>query len=80
LTRQEKPHGPVYYFSRELTTSRKGLRPFHILPIHRDSHETYSRLIRLFEQNNWAQPQIQIICGTAGIGKFISFIASLSIA
>ncbi|CAF4209710.1 unnamed protein product, partial [Rotaria sordida] len=73
LTRQEQPHGPVYYFSRELTTSRKGLRPFHITPKYRNSSQTYTQLIRLFEQNDWTQPHIQIIYGNAGIGEFISF-------
>ncbi|CAF4525172.1 unnamed protein product, partial [Rotaria sp. Silwood2] len=69
LTRYEQAHGPVYYFSRELTISRKGLRPFHITPKYRDSSQTYTQLIRLFQQNNWIQPQIQIIYGQAGIGK-----------
>jgi hypothetical protein len=77
LTRYEQSHGPVYYFSRELTTSRKGLRPFHILPKYRDSRHTYAQLLRLFQKNNWTQPQIQIIYGTAGIGKFISFLPLL---
>ena len=76
LTRQEKAHGPVYFFSRELTTSRKGLRLFHIPPRYRDSHQTYAKLVELFQQNRWVQPQIQIIYGTAGIGKFISFASS----
>jgi hypothetical protein len=71
LTRQEQRHGSVFYFSRELTTSRKGLRPFHILPRYRDSYQTYRQLIGLFQQNSLVQPQIQIIYGTAGIGKFI---------
>ncbi len=74
LTRQEQPHGPVYYFSRELTISRKGLRPFHITPRFRDPRQIYTQLVRLFQQNNWIQPQIQIIYGTAGIGKFSLFI------
>jgi hypothetical protein len=69
LTRQEQSHGSVYYFSRELTTSRKGLRPFHISPRYRDSHQTYRKLVGLFQQNNLVQPQIQIIYGTAGIGE-----------
>ncbi len=73
LTRREKSHGSVYYFSRELTTSRRGLKPFHILPRYRDSHQTYRQLVGLFRDNNLIQPQIQIIYGTAGIGEFISF-------
>ncbi|CAF1625327.1 unnamed protein product, partial [Adineta ricciae] len=69
LTKQEQTHGTVYYFSNELTTSRKGLRFFHIPPKFRQPHHTHSQITRLFEQNNWIQPQIQIICGIAGIGK-----------
>ncbi|CAF2053256.1 unnamed protein product, partial [Rotaria magnacalcarata] len=69
LTRQEQPHGPVYYFSRELTTNRRGLRPFHILLKHRDPNQIYTQIVRLFGEHNCAQPQIQIIYGKAGIGK-----------
>ncbi|CAF2983496.1 unnamed protein product [Rotaria sp. Silwood2] len=65
LTWSQEPHGPVYYFSRELT-SRKGLRPFHVTPKHRNRKETYAKLNKLFTQQNYAQSQFQIICGTAG--------------
>jgi hypothetical protein len=71
LTRREQSHGTVYYFSRELTTSRRGLKPFHLLPRYRDSYQTYRQLLGLFQQNNLVQPQIQIIYGTAGIGQSI---------
>ena len=71
LTRQDQSHGCIYYFSRELTVNRKGLRPFHIPQKYRSSAETYAQLIRLFRQNGVIQPQIQIVTGKAGIGKFI---------
>ncbi|UJR29383.1 hypothetical protein I4U23_010595 [Adineta vaga] len=69
LTKFEQPHGTVYYFSKELTISRKGLRLFHIPPRFRHPYHTYTQITRLFQQNNWIQSQIQIICGKAGIGK-----------
>lgn len=74
LTRLERSHGPVYYFSRELTTSRKGLRPLHISPRYLDRDAIYARLVRLFQEYNWIQPGIQIICGQAGIGKLYNSI------
>ena len=69
LEKQEELHGSVYYFSKELTGSRKGLRPFFITPKHRSRAETHSQLINLMQQNHQAPPQIQIIHGAAGIGK-----------
>ena len=73
LTRREQSHASVFYFSRELTTNRNGLRPFHVPPRHRDSYHTYQHLIELFQQNHLPQPQIQIICGKAGIGQLKFF-------
>ena len=69
LGRQAEAHGLVYYFSRELTC-RKGLRPFVITPRHRNSTATYTHLTDLIRKNRAIQPQIQIICGTAGSGEF----------
>jgi hypothetical protein len=70
LTREQVPHGTVYYFSRELTTSRNGLREFLVPAKYRNSNQTYRQLITLFQRDKLLQPEIQIICGTAGIGKF----------
>ena len=69
LHKQEKPHGSVYYFSKELTISRKGLRPFSASAKYRSRAETHSHLMNLMQQNHQAPPQIQIIHGAAGIGK-----------
>ena len=69
LTRYEQNHATVYYFSKELTTTRNGLRAFTILPKHRDSYHTYRHLVQLFQENHLLQPDIQIIYGKAGIGK-----------
>ncbi|CAF1222260.1 unnamed protein product [Adineta steineri] len=69
LAKQTEPHAPIYYFSRELTSCRKGLRPFIITPKYRNPSQTYSQLMTLFRRNNFPQPQIQMIYGTAGIGK-----------
>ena len=69
LTQENNGHGTVYYFSRELTTSRKGLREFSISPKYRDPKQTYTQLMRLFQQQQQLRlPQIEIIYGTAGIG------------
>ena len=65
LAKQSEPHGPIYYFSRELTLCRKSLRPFVVTSKHRNPSQAYAQLRR----NNWSSPQIQIIYGTAGIGK-----------
>jgi hypothetical protein len=71
LTKQSEPHAPVYYFSRELTSSRKGLRLFYVSPQYRNPSQTYSHLITLLRQNNFPSPQIQIVYGTAGIGMYM---------
>jgi hypothetical protein len=70
LTRGQEPHGTVYYFSRELTTSRNGLREFPIPAQYRNPNHTYKQLIALFQRQQSVLPQIQIIYGKAGIGKF----------
>ncbi|CAF1395666.1 unnamed protein product, partial [Didymodactylos carnosus] len=69
LTRQHEPHGHVYYFSREITACQKDLRPFHVTRKHQDPNNTYAELNKLFQQNNSIQPEIEIICGKAGVGK-----------
>jgi hypothetical protein len=70
LTRDKVTHGTVYYFSKELTTSRNGLREFHIPANYRIANQTYKQLLTLFQRDKLAQPQIQIVCGEAGIGEF----------
>jgi hypothetical protein len=70
LRREQVSHGTVYYFSRELTTSRNGLTEFHIPAQYRNPNQTYKQLITLFQRDRLLQPEIQIICGTAGIGEF----------
>ena len=78
LTISEQIHATVYYFSKELTTTtRNGLRPFTILPAHRDSSHTYRYLVELFQQNQCVKADIQIICGKAGIGKSVIFVIYL---
>ncbi|CAF1683350.1 unnamed protein product, partial [Rotaria magnacalcarata] len=69
LTNRDEPHGPIYYFTRELITCRKGLRPFYVTPMHRNPTEAYSQLIRLMHNQNVTLPQIDIVYGTTGIGK-----------
>ena len=70
LTKQSEPHGSIYYFSRELTSCRKGLRPFIITPQHRNPSPTNFQLKTLLKNINLSFPDIQIIYGTAGIGKY----------
>jgi hypothetical protein len=60
LAKQSEAHAPIYYFSRELTLCRKGLRPFYITPRHRNPAQ--------LQRNNLPSSQIQIIYGAAGIG------------
>ena len=69
LHKREKPHGSVYYFSRELTISRKGLRPFSASAKYRSRPETHSQLMRLMQLNHLPLPEIHVIHGVAGIGK-----------
>ena len=68
LTKLERPHGEVYYFSRELT-SRKGLRPYLITPTIRNSTMANSNLNELFQRKNLIKSRLRVICGKAGIGK-----------
>ncbi|CAF0874792.1 unnamed protein product [Didymodactylos carnosus] len=68
LTKSDRPHGEVYYFSRELT-SRKGLRPYLITPQIRNSMVANRKLDELFQSNNLIKPRLRVICGKAGIGK-----------
>lgn len=75
LTRQEQAHGTVFYFSKELTSHRRGLRPYLIQPQHRDPYHTYRQILSLFQKNNLVQPNIQIIYGEAGVGKSLYFIS-----
>lgn len=71
LTRQDQPHGTVYYFSREVT-HRRGLRPFPVVEKTREVKQTYALLKNLIQKSRWNHPEIQVICGTAGIGQFSS--------
>ncbi|CAF3299842.1 unnamed protein product [Rotaria sp. Silwood2] len=66
LAKQSEPHGPIYYFSRELISSNKGLRSFYIRPQYRNPSQTYSQFMSLLRRNNFSSPQIQIIYGTSG--------------
>jgi hypothetical protein len=79
LTNRDEPHAPTYYFTKELITGRKGLRPFYVTPMHRNPTETYSQLIKLMHNQNVTLPQIDIVYGTAGIGEihcmiYLSFV------
>ncbi|CAF4275233.1 unnamed protein product, partial [Rotaria sp. Silwood2] len=69
LTREQGVHGLVFYFSRELTTARKGLREFHIPANYKDSNQSYKHLMDLFNEQHISPPNIQSIYGKAGIGK-----------
>ncbi|CAF4056542.1 unnamed protein product, partial [Rotaria sordida] len=69
LTRQQDIHGQVFYFSRELTTGRKGLREFQIPARYKDPNQSYQHLMNLFNEHHIVSSQIQIIYGKAGIGK-----------
>jgi hypothetical protein len=72
LTQQQKTHAPVYYFSREITAYQKDLTPFPVTRKHQDPNATYTQLIKLIQQENSVQPDIEIICGIAGVGKQLS--------
>jgi hypothetical protein len=70
LTRSQESHGIVYYFSRELTISRNGLKEFHIPEQYKNPKQTYKQLIALFQKQQFILPEIEIVYGKAGIGKF----------
>jgi hypothetical protein len=69
LTNRDKPHAPIYYFTRELITGRRGLRPFYTARMRRNPTETYAQLIKLMQNQNVTLPHIDVVYGTAGIGK-----------
>ena len=77
LTREQVEHGTVFYFSKELNTSRNGLREFIIPAKYRNANQTNTQLKTLFQRERLPLPQIQIIGGNAGIGKSILSIISL---
>ncbi|CAF4220855.1 unnamed protein product, partial [Rotaria sp. Silwood2] len=69
LAKQSEPHGIIYYFSRELISPRKGLRPFYIKPQYRNPSQTYTQFVNLLQKNNIPSLEIETISGKAGIGK-----------
>ncbi|CAM4768543.1 unnamed protein product [Rotaria magnacalcarata] len=70
LTRLKEPHGVIYYVARGSIMNRKNLRPFQLDFNHRDPHQAYTHFLTLCQQNSSSvQPQLEIICGAAGIGK-----------
>ncbi|CAM4822618.1 unnamed protein product [Rotaria magnacalcarata] len=69
LTHEQEIHGKVFYFSREITTARKGLRLYPIPESYKDSSQSYQHLLNLFKQYQIVPSKIQIINGAAGIGK-----------
>ncbi|CAM4874703.1 unnamed protein product [Rotaria socialis] len=69
LTQEQEIHGKVFYFSREITTARKGLRLYPIPDNYQDSTQSYQHLLNLFKQYQIVPSKIQIINGAAGIGK-----------
>lgn len=69
LTRDQIEHGTVFYFSKELTTSRHGIREFSIPPKYRDAKQTYAQLRTLLQRDRQTLAEIQIIGGDAGIGE-----------
>jgi hypothetical protein len=75
LAKQSEPHATIYYFSRELTSCRKGLRPYYIRPQHRNPSQTNIQLQTLLQKVNLSLPEIQIIYGTAGIGIYLIIIS-----
>ena len=69
LTREQVEHGTIFYFSKELTTSRSGLRQFHMPAKDHQADSPATKLKKLFQTNKIAIPLIRIIYGAAGIGK-----------
>jgi len=79
LAKQSDPHATIYYFSRELTLCKKGLKPFYIVPKYRNPSQTYAQLISLLRRNNFPSSQIEIIYGTAGIGMSLFIVSLLTV-
>ncbi|CAF4523413.1 unnamed protein product [Rotaria socialis] len=69
LTQQQAKHGRVFYFSRELTITRKGLREFPIPTQYKDPYASYHHILNLFKRHNIKLSEIHTVYGTAGIGK-----------
>ena len=69
LAKQQKPHGPVYYFSQEITFSQKDLRIFPLTLAHQNPKSACAILDQLFRHDNNVRPHIEIICGKVGVGK-----------
>jgi len=61
LSKRSEAHGPIYYFSKEINLTRKGLRQIFITPKQRSP----MNLRHLLQQNH----DINIVYGEAGIGK-----------
>ncbi|UJR16744.1 hypothetical protein I4U23_003644 [Adineta vaga] len=69
LTNCRESHGVVYYFSRELTTYRRGLKFFHVPSDYRNVSKTHTQLTQLFEKTDRLPSEMYIICGKQGTGK-----------
>ncbi|CAF1142456.1 unnamed protein product, partial [Adineta ricciae] len=69
LAQESSQHGRVYFFSRDLTTNRKGLYPYAIPDQYKDPQQAHQHLMELFSQCQLNPLNIQIIYGKAGIGK-----------
>lgn len=80
LTRDQVEYGTIFYFSKELTTSRNGFRVFTVPPKYRNVDETSKQLISLFQKNQLTLPSIKIVYGAAGVGKlFLSIFENFPI-
>ncbi|CAF3815136.1 unnamed protein product, partial [Rotaria magnacalcarata] len=69
LTQQQDKHGRVFYFSHELTVTRKGLREFPIPAKYKDPFASYHHILDLFKKHKIELSDIHTVYGTAGIGK-----------
>ena len=74
LSKYRERHGKVYYFSRELTTYRRGLKLFLIPPTYRHIRQTYTKLNQLSQQTQRMLPDIQVVCGKEGTGNFSNLV------
>ncbi|CAF5138873.1 unnamed protein product [Rotaria sp. Silwood1] len=52
LTRERIKHGRVFYFSRELTTTRKGLREFKLPAEYKNSQQSCKHLMNLLNESS----------------------------